>query len=100
MTTETKKTGRNFFLGFISLIIVVLLATLPFHYIFYQDDFYIVPKENLTFHNTFFTYYDVESLLKRYNESSFMEKAAISNESIFKRLEEKGIIVDKKGYED
>jgi len=95
MTTENKKSGTKGLIIFILIVVVLLIASLPFHYIFYQDHFYIVPKDNLTFKNTIFTYYDVDDLLKRYNEADFFEREAMRNESIFKKLIEKNILVMK-----
>ena len=72
------------------IIAVILIATLPFHYSW--DYEMIFPKTHLTFSNTFITYEDVDKILERYNNASFGERMAISQEPFMRKLMEKGII--------
>ena len=109
---ETKTIfGYVFILGLVGLFILLaseiykskrpglwysLLFGIP---IFFFLSFHIIPsrlkvfpKDNLTFNNTIITEGDISELIKRYNNASFFEKAAIRNEALPKKLIEKGII--------
>jgi len=80
--------------SFIVLIILVLLATLPFHYIDVGGDFKVIAKDHFTFENTYIDKDDINKIIARYNEGNFFEKMAIQNEPLFKKLEENGYIID------
>lgn len=79
----------------ISIVVIFLFATLPFHYVSYKGGFTIFPKDQMTFSNTYINDDDVESIIKRYNEASFAEKQAINSEPLMRKLREKGIVIEK-----
>jgi len=76
----------------IGVVGVILFATLSFHII--PERLMIFPKEHLSFSNTFITKSDVEKLIDRYNNASLMEKLAIQQEPLVRKLMEKGIIIE------
>jgi hypothetical protein len=94
MENNTRPLRKSYSIWIIIFIIVVILATLPFHYAL--DYGMIFPKEYLTFSNTFITREDVSKVLERYNNANFIEQQAIRQEPLARKLIEKGIIYDKK----
>ena len=96
MENNKQSSSNKFYLGFITFVIIVLSATLPFHYVIYYDEFKVFPKDNLSFRYTFVTESDVDNLIERYNEANLFEKLDISNESLSKKLIESGIIEKEK----
>ena len=86
---------KSSYTGWIITIIIVLILTLPFHYVFYQNDFTMFPKNQITFSNTFLTNEDIVELVKRYNDASLYEKQAMNTEPLMRKLREKGIIFEK-----
>lgn len=88
-----KVNNKNPYLKWIIIIAVVLIITLPFHYI--PSRMMMFPKNSLTFSYTIITEDDISSIIDRYNNASFFERQAINNEPIVRKLMEKGIIVEK-----
>lgn len=88
---------KKSYTGWIVVIIIILGLALPFHYVFYKNDydFTMFPKNEMTFSNTFLTDEDIDGLIKRYNDASFFEKQAINSEPLMRKLREKGIIIEK-----
>lgn len=78
---------------FFVIIAIVLIATLPFHYVPSRSR--VFPKDHLTFSYTLITEDDIENLIKRYNEGSFFEKLSLQEDALVKKLLENGIIVHK-----
>ena len=78
--------------GFGMLIVIVILATLPFHYI--PSRSLVFPKDHLTFTNTFITESDKEDIINRFNRASFFEKISMMNDPLMKNLKEHYIIVN------
>jgi hypothetical protein len=89
---DDRKKYRKYFTYFI-IISVILLITLPFHYI--PEQLMIFPKDHWTFSNTIIFQSDVDKLVERYNKASFFEKISIREEPLTKKLMEKGLIVEK-----
>jgi hypothetical protein len=58
------------------------------------------PKENLTFSNTFIFEENINKIINRYNNASLLEKQAIKQEPLYRKLMEKGIIVEEKSKQD
>jgi len=75
-------------------ILILVCITLPFHYI--PSRFEAFPKDTFTFSNTIISEQDIEDLISRYNNASIFEKLRIADEPLFKKLSEKGIIVEEK----
>jgi len=95
--TYSKKIGNNkgsyISISGIFLIIIVLIgATLPFHYI--PSRLLAFPKDQLTFSNTFITEADIENIINQFNNASLFERVAMLNDPFLKKLKEKNIIVD------
>jgi hypothetical protein len=77
------------------VLIVLLISTLSFHFVFNKWLFPdIFPKEHLTFTNTFVTQSDINKLIRRYNDSSPLERVASKQAPLFKKLMEKGYIIE------
>ena len=91
--------SKNAYAGWIITIIIALVITLPFHYVFYTGDFMVFPKNQITFSNTILTDEDINELVKRYNNSSIYEKQAMDTEPLIRKLREKGILVEKKFFD-
>ncbi len=53
------------------------------------------PKENISLSNTFIFQDDIDKLIKRYNDASGIEKLAIMQEPLYRKLMEKGLIKEK-----
>ena len=75
------------------IIVIALILTLPFHYV--PSKMMMFPKNCLSFSYTFITQDDVNSIIERYNNASFIGRQVINNEPIVSKLIEKGIIVEK-----
>lgn len=88
-----EKKNNNAFIWVVSIIFIIIILTLPFHYL--PDHLLVFPKENMTFSNTFIFKSDVDRIIERYNKASFFERNAMNNEPIVRKLKEKGIIIDK-----
>lgn len=84
--------GYNY-IRYVIIIAIGLLITLPFHYV--PQQLMVFPKDHFTFEYTIITQEDIEKIIERYNKSNFMEKAAMNNEEIVRKLKEHGLIVDK-----
>lgn len=91
---------KSSYTGWIVAIIIILILTLPFHYVFYQHDFTMFPKNQITFSNTVLTDEDIEGLIKRYNNASLYEKQAMNTEPLMRKLREKGIIIEKELFDE
>lgn len=76
----------------------VVFALMSFHFII--DDFKIVPKENLSFKNTFISDEDISNYLERYNSSSNSERKILLNDPLHKLLVEVGRIYKKSEYNE
>ncbi|MFZ4799139.1 MAG: DUF4352 domain-containing protein [Bacteroidia bacterium] len=76
-------------------LLCVILILLSFHFVF-AEKYSIIPKEHFTFSNTFIFESDIDNIIKRYNEESFIGKAMIASEPLSKKLMEKGIIYTDK----
>ena len=72
------------------ILVVVLLLTLPFHYL--PSHLMVFPKDNFTFSNTFIFQSDIDQLIEKYNSNNLIEKMSMMNEPLFKKLKEKGLI--------
>jgi len=83
-----KKSELNWIFG--SIFVISFLATLLFHVL--PEHFMVFPKSNLTFSNTFIFNKDIDKLIERYNDASFIEKQAIRQEPLMRKLFEKEII--------
>lgn len=88
--TTAKPEKKSSYKGWIIFAVIVLGATLPFHYL--PEHGLVFPKDNLTFSNTFIFQEDVDKLIDRYNNSSFFERQAINQEPLVRKLMEKGVI--------
>jgi hypothetical protein len=84
--------------AFACIVAVILLATLPFHYL--PDHVMVFSKEHFTFSNTFVFQSDVDQLIYRYNNASFMERQVMNKEPLVRKLMEKGIIKEIRPYEN
>ena len=85
-----KKELSQWFWAIVLLIGVIIIAALPFHYL--PDHMMVFPKENFTFSNTFVFQSDVNNLINRYNNASFIEKISMRKDPLVRKLMEKGII--------
>ena len=81
--------------GFILFIILALLATLPFHYVDVGGNFKVLTKDHFTFEYTYIDQSDVNKIIARYNAGNFIEKMAMLNEPLLKKLQENGYIIDE-----
>jgi len=100
MEQSTIIVKKGYYLGFIILIILILVATLPFHWIFYKGEIKVFPKDILSFNHTIVTESDIQILIERHNSSSFFEQINIRNESLHKKLVEAGIIIIENKNDD
>ncbi|MCZ2131100.1 MAG: hypothetical protein LC109_12660 [Bacteroidia bacterium] len=86
--------GNKVFYGTLATLIIIFLGvTLPFHYVPSRGK--VFAKENLTFSNTIILESDISDLIKRYNDASIFEKAAINNEPLNRKLMQEHIIIEK-----
>jgi hypothetical protein len=92
---DLKSSSSKSYITLFSILIIVLLATLPFHYVFYNNEVKIFAKDNFTFKDTFVAEDDINKLIERINNANFWERSAIANESLYKKLTEEGIIIKK-----
>lgn len=87
---------------YLILLIVLLLIlgiTLPFHY--FPSRMKVFPKDNLTFSYTIITEEDVDNLSNRYNAcENILQQQSIRTEPLFRKLSEKGLIVDERKKEE
>ncbi len=90
-----KRGSKKFFLIFAGMLVIqFFLLSLPFHYV--NGGRYILLKENFTFNKTFVGGDDIDKIIKRYNDASLFEKAAIRNEPLVRQLFENEIIFETK----
>jgi len=87
---EKKTSGK----GFIIFAFVLLVITLPFHYV--PSHLKVFPKNRITFSHTIITQEDIDNLIIRYNNASIFEKKTIRNEPFFRKLMEEGILYEIK----
>lgn len=88
-----KSKNSNSTLGWILSLMIILGLTLPFHWSL--DYFTVFPKEHLSFSHTYFTIEDIQTIIGRYNNASFLEAKSISNEPFVRKLIENNLIVNK-----
>ena len=93
MTNLNNKPKRRTGRGWIIFFIIIIGATLPFHYV--PESLLVFPKNNLTLSNTIILQEDIDDLIRRYNDASRYEKLAMKEEPLFRKLTEKGIIYEK-----
>ena len=79
---------------FFLILIIVLIITLPFHYVI-QDGIKIIPKDNFTFSNTFVSDSDINKIITRYNGENFFGKLEMRKEPLVKKLIENDILRKK-----
>ncbi len=79
----------------ILIVILGLLATLPFHYIDAGGGIKVFAKDHFTFENTYIDNSDIQLLIDHYNKGNFFEKIAMGNDPLFKKLQDNGYIKDK-----
>lgn len=77
----------------IAIAVIVLIFLLSFHIV--PSRMMIFPKNTLTFSHTFITESDISDIIDRYNNASFIQKHAMSDEPLIQKLMEKGIIIEK-----
>lgn len=77
----------------IVFLVVLLGATLPFHYI--PSKLMVFPKNNFTFSNTIITEEDIDQIIERYNSANIFEQTALNNEPLVRKLREVGVIINK-----
>ena len=88
-----KKNPKIIRIGGAFIVIAVAVFLLSFHII--PSRLTIFPKENLSFSNTFILEKDIEELIERHNNAPLLERLAINQEPLMRKLMEKGIITDK-----
>lgn len=77
----------------ISVAVIVFIFLLSFHFV--PSRMMVFPKNTLTFSHTIITESDISDLVDRYNNSSFIQRQAMSKEPFVQKLMEKGIIIEK-----
>ena len=60
----------------------------------------ILPKENLSFSNTFVTENDIDELIKRGYEGCYFDNLNVRNEPLYKKLKETHIIIYTRSEDD
>lgn len=90
MNKEQHNAPYQGYLRFAVVLIVVLLLTIPFHYV--PSQLKAFPKESFTFSNTFIFQSDIDRLIKRWNDASIFDKDEIEDEPLFKKLMQEGFI--------
>ena len=77
----------------IGIVVVIFIGlTLPFHYLPYHGR--VLVKANLTFKNTIVTNNDIEGIVKRYNNSNFMQQVQMRQDPFIQTLMESGVLFD------
>jgi hypothetical protein len=84
-----KNSGKKLGIFAAIAVVIMLAATLPFHYLW--DHSKILMKDNLTLSNTFVTAKDLNKILDRFNEASLLEKEAILRDPWVIKLTKEGI---------
>lgn len=83
------------------LFIVIIIATLPFHYVYEEvatieetPNFLqmVFPKKELTFDNTFINTWDLIEFDSKYHKADRIEKSIMKNDPLYSKLIEKGLI--------
>ena len=97
-TTTSKPEKKSSYTGWILAVIIIIGATLPFHYI--PSALMVFPKDNLTFSNTFITPDDIHEIVKKYNDANYLEKEAMKQEPFLRKLMSKGIIIEQGTVKD
>lgn len=88
------KKSSNGLMWIVVIIFILMCITLPFHYV--PEELMVFPKDNLTFKYTIITSDDIEKLINRYNNSSFLQRQAMINEPIFHALMENQFLFESK----
>ena len=81
--------------GFGMLIVIVILATLPFHYI--PSRSLVFPKDHLTFTNTFITESDIEDIINRFNQIATFQIFDIRGKKEFPSVDKFDIYISTGG---
>ncbi len=96
--SKSIKKNKNPYMIWIMIIAIVLILTLPFHYI--PSQMRMFPKKTLTFNYTIITEDDIEGFVERYNNArkslDFLKIQEIRDEPVVKKLMEEGIIYETK----
>ena len=96
---ESPKTeSKSSYKGWIIIILIILGATAPFHYV--PSRMKVFPKDNLTFSNTFILEEDIYDIKERYNSANIFEKYHIRQEPLVKKLLEKKLLVPQSNSDD
>jgi len=95
---ENSRNKKHNYTWLVLICIAFLILTLPFHYL--PKRLIMFPKENLTFSNTFIFEENINKIINRYNNASLFEKQAIKQEPLYRKLMEKGIIVEEKSKQN
>ena len=74
-------------------LIVVVMLTMPFHFILIPNSFQICTKRSLSFEYTFLTTNDENEFIEKWNKAELSERLKFNDNAGFKKLEELGIIV-------
>ena len=92
---EKPKSGQNsLYIKLGVALLIILVFTLPFHYVIIPSNPSIFPKENLSLSNTIIFQSDIDDLIEKYNKAGFVVQMSINQESIYKKLFEKGYIIE------
>jgi len=76
------------------MIAIIVVLSLFFHVLILNGNISVFPKDHITFSNTLITQKDVNALIDKYNNASFMERNAMEQDPLFRKLQEKKIIID------
>ncbi len=84
------KNKKQSYIGYLILIIFLIGITLPFYYVFYNNDFNVILKKKFTFSHTILTTESIRSILKEYNNDY---KEAMNKDAIIYSLIKNKIII-------
>lgn len=90
LETEKKSKDSSFRIKWIFVLLILLALSLPFHYV--PSRMMVFPKTELSLSYTIITENDINSIIKRHNEAGILEKLAMKNEPVVRKLLERGII--------
>lgn len=95
--SQSVKNKKNNF-AWLIVIFIILGLTLPFHYV--PAALKAFPKDHFTFKHTIITQRDIDDIIEKYNNSSFLEQTSINNDPFIRTLREQGIIVNNNQDEE
>ena len=98
LKVEPPKSPYHRYIKWGVIIMVVLLLTLPFHYV--PTELKMFPKDHLSLDNTFIFQSDIDHLIERYNKGDVLEKLSMMNEPLYKKLVEEDIIYREPSKEE